>query len=362
MSIEIVAIGNEVLRGMVVNTNAAFLGRRLDEEGWLVARQSVLPDTKDVIASGLQEALDRSSIVIATGGLGPTLDDLTAECAATLFSTPATPLKNHIGSASGFCFKEGKKVLFLLPGVPQEMEIMFEKEVLPLLPLQKKDYRVKIRFAMLRETEVDPLLREMKIEAGIYPSYGSLTVVLRGSDIATLEKAKEKLKKQFSSHYYESASGKLEEAIQEWMIKNKKTVACAESCTGGFLASQLTAVPGASAYFLGSIVSYSNQLKEAALKVSSETLKTKGSVSLEAVQEMWKGVLKLTGADFGVAVSGIAGPSGGTAEKPVGTIFYAIGFKNKAPEVATFRYAGPRNLVILRTTKRLLSLIWNQLH
>ncbi len=362
MSIEIVAIGNEVLRGMTVNTNGAYLGRRLDEEGWTITRQSVLPDTKDCLISGLEEALKRSSIVIATGGLGPTLDDLTAECAASLFSFPATPLKNHIGSASGFCFKEGQKVLFLLPGVPQEMENMFEKEVLPLLPPQKKEHRLTAHFSMLRETEVDPFLRDMKIEAGIYPSYGSLTVVLRGADLAVLEAGKEKLKKQFSDHYYESASGKLEEAIQDWMIQHKKTVACAESCTGGLLASHLTAVPGSSAYFLGSIVAYSNRLKEAALQVSSQTLDTKGAVSLEAVQEMWAGVLKLTGADLAVAVSGIAGPSGGTPDKPVGTVFYAIGFKNKTPEVGSFHYAGPRNLIILRTTRRLLALIWNQLH
>lgn len=362
MSIEIVAVGNEVLRGMVVNTNGAYLGRRLDEEGWTIVRQSVLPDSKESLIKGLEEALKRSSIVIATGGLGPTLDDLTAECAATLFSTPATYLKNQIGSAPGFCFKEGKKLLFLLPGVPQEMEIMFENEVLTQLPPQKKDHRVTIRFAMLRETEVDPVIREMKVEAGIYPSYGGLTVVLRGADLEVLEAGKEKLKKKFSSHYYESASGKLEEAIQNWMIQNKKTVACAESCTGGFLASQLTAIPGASAYFLGSIVSYSNRLKEMVLGVSPETLATKGAVSLETVKEMWTGVLKTTGADFGIAVSGIAGPSGGTAEKPVGTVFFAVGFKDKAPEVGSFRYEGPRNLIILRTTRRLLSLIWNQLH
>jgi len=362
MSIEIIAIGNEVLRGMVVNTNGAFLGRRLDEEGWKVARHSVLPDVRDVIISGLQEALKRSSIVIATGGLGPTLDDLTAECVATLFSNPAKELKNRIGSAPGFCFREGEKVLFLLPGVPQEMEVMFEKEVLPLLPVQKKGCSVTVRFAMLRETEVDPLLREMKMDAGIYPSYGTLTVVLRGPDLAVLEEGKEKLKKQFSSHYYESPSGKLEEAIQEWMIRNKKTVACAESCTGGFLASQLTLVPGASAYFLGSIVAYSNALKEQLLHVSHKTLTTHGAVSEQTVKEMWLGVLDVTGADFAVAVSGVAGPTGGTPEKPVGSVYYAVGFKNKAPEVGTFRYEGPRDLIILRTTKRLLSLIWNQLH
>ncbi|MGH2612370.1 MAG: nicotinamide-nucleotide amidohydrolase family protein [Rhabdochlamydiaceae bacterium] len=361
MSIEIVAVGNEVLRGVVVNINGAYLGRRLDEEGWNVSRQTILPDEPLQLTAGLQESLNRTSIVIATGGIGPTLDDKTLECASTLFSSPGTPLKNQIGSASGFHFTNGNLHLFLLPGVPQEMESMFEEEVFPLLPPQKKGNRLRLHFSMLSENEVDPFLREMEVEAGIYPSYGGLTVILRGDNLLKLEKEKERLKKQFKSYYYESPSGTIEEAIQQWMIKNKKTVACAESCTGGLLASQLTAIPGASNYFLGSLVTYSNQLKEKMLQVSSKTLHTKGAVSSEAVHEMWKGVLHVTGADFAVAVSGIAGPTGGTPDKPVGTVFYAIGFKESSPEIGTFHFKGVRNLVILRTTRRLLALIWNQL-
>lgn len=362
MSIEIVAVGNEVLRGIAVNTNAAYLGRRLDEEGWSIARQTTLPDEAADLTAGLQESLNRSSIVISTGGLGPTLDDLTLACAARLFSAPGSPLKNSIGSAPGFHFKEGGRQLFLLPGVPQEMEAMFEEEVLPRLPPRKKGFSVTLHFSMLRETEADPFLREMKCEAGIYPSYSGVTVILRGSDRAEVEKGSELLKKQFHTHYYESPSGKIEEAIQLWMIRNKKKLACAESCTGGFLASQLTAIPGASNYFLGSLVTYSNQLKEKLLHVSSKTISAKGAVSTETVQEMWKGVLSETGADFGIAVSGIAGPTGGTAEKPVGTVFYAIGFKDQPPVVGTFHFKGPRSLVILRTTRALLGLVWNQLH
>ncbi|MGD0664924.1 MAG: nicotinamide-nucleotide amidohydrolase family protein [Rhabdochlamydiaceae bacterium] len=358
MSIEIVAVGSELLRGMIVNTNAAFLGRRLDEEGWTALRQTTLPDERSELCKGLKECLDRSSIVISTGGVGPTLDDITPQCAATLFSSPGKPLKNRIGSASGVYFKEGKRMLFLLPGVPQEMEVMFDEEVLPMLPPQKKGHRVSLHFSMLRENDVDPFLREMEFESGIYPSWGTLTVVLRGDDLAALERGKEKLKKQFHEHYYESPSGKLEEAIQEWMIRHKKTVACAESCTGGMISFQLTQIPGASNYFLGSLVTYSNHLKEKLLHVSPGTLKSEGAVSRETVHEMWKGVLQATGADFGVAVSGIAGPSGGTPDKPVGTVFYALGFKGSEPEIGTFHFKGPRSLVILRTTRRLLALIW----
>lgn len=361
MSIEIVAVGNEVIRGMVVNSNGAYLGRRLDEEGWSIARQMTLPDGREVLTKGLDEALNRSSIVITTGGLGPTLDDLTHECAAKLFSSPAVSLENTVGTAPGFYFQDGKRHLFLLPGIPQEMEAMFEKEVLPRLPVQKKEHRLTIHFSMLRENEVDPFLREMKVEAGIYPSYGALSVVLRGADLAELERGKEKLKEKFSSHYFESPSGKIEEAIQLRMIQHKKSFACAESCTGGFLAAQLTAIPGSSAYFLGSLVTYSNYLKEKLLHVSPETLSTKGAVSSETAEEMWRGVLKITDADFGAAVTGIAGPGGGTPEKPVGTVFYAIGFRDQKPKLGALHFKGSRNLVILRTTRSLLALIWNQL-
>lgn len=159
----------------------------------------------------------------------------------------------------------------------------------------------------------------------------------------------------------ESMSGKIEEAIQKWMIEHHQTLACAESCTGGALAAALTAIPGASRYFLGSVVAYSNTLKSRLLQVSSKTLNTHGAVSAEAVHEMWRGVLEATGADVGVAVSGVAGPSGGTVEKPVGTVYYAIGFKNRDPEIASFHVKGERKVVILQATRRLLRLLWKML-
>ncbi len=149
----------------------------------------------------------------------------------------------------------------------------------------------------------------------------------------------------------------IEEKIQEWMISHKKTLACAESCTGGLLASQLTMIPGASDYFLGSLVTYSAQLKGKLLHVKS----LKDVVSKDCVREMWQGVLQVTGADFAVAVSGIAGPKGGTVEKPVGTIFYALGFKGKLPEVGTFHINGSRRDVIQKTVARLLELIFTNI-
>ncbi len=151
----------------------------------------------------------------------------------------------------------------------------------------------------------------------------------------------------------------IEEEIYLWMKEHRKTLALAESCTGGFMASQLTSVPGSSAYFLGSVVAYSNWLKEEILGVSKATLQTHGAVSREAVHEMWRGLMQKTKADFGIAVSGIAGPTGGSEEKPVGTIWYALG--GDTVEVDTFVVQGNRHTVILRATERILGLLYKKI-
>lgn len=364
MSIELVTIGDEILRGQTVNTNTAEIGRRLTEGGWKVVRQTALPDDPEVLKSGLLEALSRTSLVITTGGLGPTLDDLTVATAKQLFPTPGEELPNTVGSAPGFLFTEGKKALFLLPGVPEEMRVMLEKSLLPYLhrhfPPPPKLYSTALHFYLLSETKVDPILRSLKdrfsLDIGIYPSYGTLTVTLRGADVSHVEKAKEEVAKAFQEQLL--PTGKLSESLGLWLQEHKATFAFAESCTGGFMASQITQIPGASTYFLGSLVTYANELKESLLDVSPNTLKAHGAVSEPTVQEMWQGLMKKTGADYGVAVSGIAGPGGATPQKPVGTICYALGKKGSTPEVGTFHVKGDRQAVILRTTQRLFAYLW----
>lgn len=363
MSIEIVAIGNEILRGMVVNTNAAYLGRRLTEEGWNVAYQMTLPDEISLLTQGLDEALSRSAAVIATGGLGPTLDDNTAGCAQELFSKPPQKISNPVGSVPGLLFEEGKKVLILLPGIPQEMEGMFEEGVLPYLhknlPVSRQMHREALYFFLLREDDVDPLLRKLEekyqLDIGIYPSYSALSVILRGVDKEHVMAAKTEIAAAFKASLLNAP--KLEEALHHWMKKHQKTLAFAESCTGGFMASRIVEFPGASDFFLGSIVAYADYLKEKLLNVSPQTLKKHGAVSPETAHEMWDGLLAKIGADYGIAVSGIAGPSGGTPNKPVGTVCYALGKRGEKPEVETLHIRGTRQTVILRTTLRLFALL-----
>ncbi len=362
MSIEIVAIGNEVLSGATVNTNAAYLGRRLSEEGWEVVRHTVLPDDPDLIFVGLKEALKRSSFVVATGGLGPTLDDITSECASKLFSQPPEKMSNPAGVAEGLIYPS----LMLLPGVPREMEAMFEESLLPHLrkifpPKQK--YSAVFHLCLLQEMEVDPVLRELSgVTAGIYPGYGTLSVRLHSDDKSALEKAKQKFESVFSAHIYPSKSGKIEEAIHHWFIQHHKTLALAESCTGGLMAAHLTQLAGASAYFLGSFVTYSNSLKEKILGVKSTTLETSGAVSKEAVGEMLTGLFEKSEADYGISVSGIAGPTGGSPQKPMGTIWYALGKRGEEPEVG--RFISPvrtRETIILATTNRLFGMLWRKI-
>lgn len=361
MSIEIVAIGNEVLKGLIVNGNGAYLSRRCVEEGWEVSRQTTLSDDTEAMAKGLLEALKRARVVITTGGLGPTLDDNTEACARGLFTKGPKQIPNHVGTAPGLVFEERQKLLILLPGVPQEMEAMFE-DVIPLLKnslVSEKRHVEKLHFFMLREDDVDPLLRKLaceSLEIGIYPSFGQLSIVIQGSSKAAVKAAAQQIGKAFAKSRMPEA--KIEETIHLWMQKHRKTLAFAESCTGGFMAAQITAMAGASDYFLGSLVTYSNQMKQSLLNVKVATLKKHGAVSKETVGEMWIGLMEKTGADFGIAVSGIAGPTGGTLKKPVGTVWFAIGKKGKKPLIDVVQFKGPRQTVILRTTKRLFGLLW----
>lgn len=368
MSIEILAIGNEILSGNTLNTNAAFISTQLMLEGWRVSRHTVVPDEENVITQEIQNAFKRTACVIATGGLGPTLDDITAASVAPLFKNSPQEIPNRVGSAKGLCFEDEGKVLILLPGIPQEMRVMLEEEVLSrlqrLFPHKQQRHQASLHFCLLKEQELDPLLRLLKeefpqLEFGIYPAFGTLSVMLHSTDLKTIEAAKQQIQKQFTSHLIPEKS--IEETIHHWFTTHQKTLALAESCTGGLLAAHLTALPGASNYFLGSLVTYSNQLKEQLLGVSPATLHAKGAVSSETVSEMLHGLFTTTGADYGIAVSGIAGPAGGSVEQPVGTIWYALSAKGQAPFIGTFLAKGSRETIILQTTKKLLGILWQQI-
>lgn len=392
MTIEIVAIGNEILSGFTINSNAAYLSQRLLQEGMATKCHTVLPDNEELLEKGLKEALNRSEVVITTGGLGPTIDDLTRKVVAKLFDSEfylndeianelkqrygdipslidqatvpkkAIILKNRLGTAPGFVFKNNHSLLIVLPGVPSEMKEMFEKHALSYLK-KGSEYKISEKWINLfgiLEASVDPFIRELQtkypdINFGIYPALGTLRIHLTTKmNPSMLEKAETDLKKRFATHVYDSDSGKIEEAVQKGFIDRRLTLSLAESCTGGAIASHLTQIPGASRYFLGSVVAYSNQLKTDLLQVPETLLKEKGAVSKEIVEAMLQGILAKTKSDFGIAVTGIAGPDGGTFEKPVGTIWGAVGGKAKKAFVWQFKAYGNRAMVIEYSVNELL--------
>ncbi len=223
----------------------------------------------------------------------------------------------------------------------------------------------QLHFCLVYESLLDPHLRELsgkypEVEAGIYPAHGTLCVSLLSSNADQLSSFQKELIQRFGNYNYCAPSGKIEEALLNWFVKNKKKAAFAESCTGGMIASHVTSVAGASDYFLGSFVVYSNEMKEEVLGVSRQMLLSKGAVSEEVVREMLAGVFVRTSADYAIAVSGIAGPTGGTKEKPVGTIWAAIGERGKTPDVGKFMGYGSRETIILMATNFLLSALWRK--
>lgn len=405
MKIEVISIGSELLKGTILNTNAAEISRTLFKAGFQVSRQMTITDDLVVIKQELQAAMARAEIVMTTGGLGSTFDDITRRAAAELFcsdfhydeelavelkkrygeSLPslkdqatviskAALLKNSIGTAPGYVLKSEKSTLILMPGIPEEMKVMLEEQVLPYLEKQShkmlRHYQRSFHFFGLAESIVDPFLRKIiekypTLEYGIYPGAGVLTISLKVI-AKNAKEANEKLDDpckevalKYSPQIFETPNGKIEEAIHQRFIDNGWTLSLAESCTGGSFAARLTLLPGASRYFLGSVVAYSNELKKKILGVSDESLRNRGAVSEEVVIEMAEGLLRLTKSDFGIAVSGIAGPNGGTEEKPVGTIYGAISRVDHPTKAFKFHLRGNRRMIIQKSINLLLGELLN---
>ncbi len=362
MKFELISIGDELLSGATVNTNASYLARRLSESGYEVDRIVTIQDKKEDIKAAFEKVLRTPGIAIATGGLGTTHDDLTVEVALSLFKEPPKALKNFWGTADGWDF-EGR--LFLLPGVPMQMEEIFEAHLLPSL-LQnvpaERTFR-SVNLALLSEDVVDPFLVHLqkehpKVKMGICPSYGKLAVHFSGhGDMTPLV---EDLRTQFPEALFEEPS--LAHVIHRMMIQEGLTLALAESCTGGNISKALTAIPGASTYFLGSLVCYSNELKEKILSVDPHLIQKHGAVSEECVTAMASGLSSKTKANYVVAVSGVAGPTGGTETTPVGTVWIAIGDVQGDIETFCIQAKGKTRATIIEyTTQMVLARLWKRL-
>ena len=378
MTAYIITIGDEILIGQIVDTNSAWMGQQLNMQGIQVGKIVTVSDTHKDITEAVDSAFSEADIILLTGGLGPTKDDITKKALADYFGVdmrfsestynriqrlfqklgksmteahheqsymPANAdlLMNKMGTAPGMWFEHEGKVLVSMPGVPYEMKYLMEVEVLPKLKNQFPGKPIAHRTILtVGEGEsriadrIDPFLEALpeNIKMAYLPGIAQVRLRMTGigddeNELNTLlDKKVEELKPLISEFIYGFEKEKLEEVIGRMLIEKGKTIATAESCTGGFLAHKITSVPGSSQYFEGSIISYSNEMKMNQLNVKSSTLKKHGAVSEKTVKEMVQGTLELLKTDIAIAISGIAGPDGGTPEKPVGTIWIAIGDKN----------------------------------
>ncbi len=375
MKLEVLTIGTELLLGYTVDTNAADLGRALAAAGAEITRRTTVADRPEAIRAGVAEALDRTGFVITTGGLGPTRDDMTKTVVAELLGKRlvldegllasiaarfqrmgrpmpainrtqaeipegATTLPNPRGTAPGLWVEDARgRVVVLLPGVPREMRGLLVEEVLPRIVARQGGARRVVLSRTVRTTGVSESALAERV-GPIEPDIAPLTLAylpsvqgvdlrvtawgLEPKDAATrLAAVVERLTAAIGEHAYGEDDADLAAVLLDALRKGRHRLGVAESCTGGMLGERITHIPGASDTFIGGVVAYADVIKTAALKVPLETLEAYGAVSEETVRAMAEGAQRLFSADCSIAVTGIAGPGGGTPEKPVGTVWLA---------------------------------------
>lgn len=378
MQAEIITIGDELLIGQVVDTNSAWLGSTLGDDGIKVIQITSVQDHAAQIVQAVNDALSRADIVLMTGGLGPTKDDITKKTLAEMFGMKlvrneqvyemvgkqlalrgiaftelnqgqalvpdgCTVLPNRNGTAPGMWFERDGKVLISMPGVPFEMKALVKDEVLPRLrkhfALDANIHRTIITFGLAESILADTIASwEEALPPYLHLAYlpSALCIRLRLSAYEIdRQKAEQEIESQIEKlskvipHYIIGSEDDSLESVTGTLLKTRgETLATAESCTGGNIAHRFTAMPGASEYFKGGVVAYSNEVKIALLGVDPESLNRYGAVSQSVAEQMAEGVRRATGATYGISTTGIAGPTGGTPEKPVGTVWMAVATPN----------------------------------
>jgi len=397
----IITIGDELLIGQVIDTNSAFIAQELNKAGVWVKRRIAVGDSKDEIVRALDEESRDTNIIIITGGLGPTADDITKPVLAEYFGGKlvvneevkkhliylfeqvfrrpiiernlkqaevpdvCTVLPNARGTAPGMWFEKNGKVFVSLPGVPHEMKGLIINEVVPRLQqafsMPFISHRTLLTAGIGESFLAETILQwEERLPAHLklayLPNYGMVRLRITGWGTD-----KEQLEKELDTEF-----AALKTLVREWLVTDEdntlqmalskllrslnKTMATAESCTGGYIAHLITAIPGASNIFKGGVISYDNEIKIRELHVSPATLRSAGAVSEEVVKEMASGALAVMNTDYAVAVSGIMGPDGGTPEKPVGTVWVAAGDRHKlVTQKFQFRFDRDRNIEMTAT-------------
>ncbi len=398
---ELIAIGTELAAGLIADTNSQYLSQRLFEEGIWPGRHAVIADIpRDILAA--LEAAARSQIVIATGGLGPTLDDLTRQCVAKFARRPlelradvlasieaffkqrqphhpmprrnrvqamlprgAEVLPNSVGTAAGFRIAVGRSEIIVLPGVPAEMKEMFETHVVPYLrsryPHRPKGITRRINSFGAPESFINERLRDIlgsrrNADVGTIASGGviGVRISVMGDEEEKLQShldaLQSEVQRRLKDYVFGTGDDRLEHAVARELEARSVTLAVAESCTGGLITHWLTNVPGISRFLLEGQVTYSNDSKVRRLGVTEELIRRHGAVSAEVAHAMANGVRGTAGADYGLSVTGIAGPSGGTPQKPVGLCYVGCASEHEAA-VSEHRLGGSREAIKDRAAK-----------
>lgn len=407
----IITIGDEILIGQIVDTNSVSIAKRLNAAGITVEEKLSIGDDAEQIATTLKRAHTQSQIVIITGGLGPTKDDITKHTLARIFSSQlienkavaehvekmlavrgiafnalnrsqamvpecCTVLFNHHGTAPGMWFEEGDHVTISLPGVPFEMEHLMEDEVMPRL---KSHYSLhaNIHRTMITSGIAESILAERiaewedalpkGVKLAYLPSPNIVRLRLSTYDSEDGVAARKRIDELFSQLYkiipdnivgYEDAS--VQQLVHQLLTERGKTLAVAESCTGGTIASRFTAMAGSSAYFLAGVVAYANEAKRDILGVNYDDIMRYGAVSEQVARQMAEGARRITGADYAIATTGIAGPTGGSTQKPVGTVWIAVATPQGT--IATLRPSGTdRSQIINRASAYAIEMLYKEL-
>ena len=409
MNIELICSGSELLTGKL-NTHAGFIGSKLNDIGLGLSLITTVADRKKEFKSVLRDSVKRSSVIIVTGGLGPTFDDITVETVSEVLNIktykdetvqkaivqyfqrkginrPASNnerqayilegakiLENRFGTAPGqmlhfqYTENENKKIrktIFLLPGPPREMHPMFEENVLPFM----KSYQIKMKKTVILhicgmaeslvdekiKPTIDYLSNNDDVEFAIlaHKFLIDVKVAVSGENELIIDDTLRNINNEFvnvlGNNIYGYNEDTLESVIQRMLIENKKTISVAESCTGGMISAKLTKTPGSSVCFKQSAITYSNEAKMKMLNVKKETLERFGAVSEQTANEMLNGILNLSGSDYAISITGIAGPGGATKDKPVGLVYIGVSYKGKN-FVEKFMFSGTRDDIRERAT------------
>lgn len=402
---EIIAIGDELTSGRITNTTSGFAAHHLFEAGFDIYAMHTIGDTPALIGEALKRALKRVDFVLVTGGLGPTDDDLTTEAVSEALNRPTMPnleilslIRQHLeensdqqagsldklawlpegaetlnpeSKMSGFQLIHKNKPIFFLPGVPHQMRTLLVEEVLPRLTTwyqgqQRASCQRIYKIFGKSEQEINLQIKQIDLGVdatiGYYPVFPDvhLSIIIRGENQQTIQahaqKAFQIIEKELGQYIYGRDRESMTSVLGNLLSTQGKTFSIAESCTGGLVSHLMTSVAGSSSYFLGGVTSYANSMKETYLGVDTDLLKQVGAVSPEVAESMAQGMRKKSNADISISITGIAGPGGGTEQKPVGTVFIGFSHDDKT-EVKEFHFSGNRYEIQHITAQTALNLV-----